>query len=297
MKTLHTIATLGVGLGLALPAHADLSSNLVAYWTFNDCNGVDATGRGHDLTFAGTRPDACVDGPKGKGLAFPFNGTDDRWWTVGSADFAVEKAVTYSAWINPARYEGTVVRKYINPNYGYEDKYVYLRGDGYIEFNLLGCFGTAMQSADVIPLDKWTHVAATYDGNYARIYINGRPSGLRETNHDCDVSDSGNNFTVGFSDYFGGPALYFQGGIDDVRVYQRTLTDSEIKQLYNQSIPVRIAGTAPWQTEHTVTCKNVTQGTEYILPASKRDDWACESRNLKFAPGDTVQVIIDGTRK
>jgi Concanavalin A-like lectin/glucanases superfamily len=290
VKALIAISSASLTLLLATPAYADLTSDLVARWTFNDCNGVDATGRGHDATLLGTPPDACVPGPKKLGLAFPFNGTNNSFVSTNSADFYVDTAVTYSAWINPARGNAFILRKWSN-----EDKYMSVRSDQRIGFYLASCMsGIELTSADTVPLNEWTHVAATYDGSFARIYINGQPSGLRETIASCNVADNLNNLYIGS---WNGTSTFFQGPMDDVRIYQRTLTATEIDQLYRQSVKAKIEGTADWGTKHTVTCKNITQGTQLVLQPTKRDDWNCERPDFQFDSGDTVRVIIDGTRQ
>jgi hypothetical protein len=289
VKALIAISSASLTLLLATPAHADLTSDLVAHWTFNDCNGVDVTGRGHDAQLIGTPPDKCVDGPKNLGLAFPFNGTDNHFTTPNSTDFYVDTAVTYSAWIKPERYGGAIVSKALYVEY----KLMRLGTDERIYFSVSPCTGIQLPSASTVSLNKWTHVAATYDGSFARIYVNGQPSGLLQTTASCDVNDYGANFNIGYEYYSG----RYQGAMDDVRVYQRTLTATEIDQLYRQSVRAKIEGTADWGTKHTVTCKNLTQGTQLVLQPTKRDDWNCERPDFQFDSGDTVRVIIDGTRQ
>lgn len=293
MKALIAISSASLTLLLATPAvYADLKSDLVAHWTFDDCNGVDVTGRGHDASLGGAPPDACVKGPKGLGQAFPFNGTDNYFVVPSSADFYVDTAVTYSAWIKPARGDGMILRK----SGSVEDKYLSLAGDERIHFYLYNCMSFIdLPSAVTVPFDVWTHVAVTYDGAFARIYINGNPSGLRETLASCNVGDSTGNLVIGRSSSTA--TSYFQGPMDDVRIYQRTLTATEIDQLYRLTVKGKIEGTADWGTKHTVTCKNITQGTQVTIPATRRDDWNCERADLQFNSGDTVKVIIDGTRQ
>jgi hypothetical protein len=293
VKALIAISSVSLTLLLATPAHADLTSDLVARWTFNDCNGVDATGRGHDATLIGTPPDACVTGPKKLDLAFRFNGTNNVFVATNSADFYVDTAVTYSAWIKPSRVDSTIFRKAGGAG---ENKYLRVGADQRAYFYIGDCMSSVVDlpSAAVVPLDEWTHVAGTYDGNFARIYVNGQASGLRETIASCNVADSTAELYIGGSSR---TTFLFQGTIDDVRIYQRTLTATEIDQLYRLSVKGKIEGTADWGTKHTVTCKNLTQGTQAVLQATKRDDWNCERADIDFNSGDTVRVIIDGTRQ
>ena len=79
--------------------------------------------------------------------------------------------------------------------------------------------------------NNWTFICATYDGNYARLYINGN----------LTIKDNG----YGFGEIYyqpGGLAIgregdhssnYFEGIIDEVRLYNCALTENEISILYH----------------------------------------------------------------
>ena len=74
----------------------------------------------------------------------------------------------------------------------------------------------------VISNGSWYHVAATYDGNYQKIYINGT---LVKTSSDLNtVLPSGtSNYYIGLS-----TAAYFSGRIDEVRIWNDVRTAAEI---------------------------------------------------------------------
>jgi hypothetical protein len=88
----------------------------------------------------------------------------------------------------------------------------------------------------------------------------------------------------------------FNGVIDEVRIYNRVLSQAEISALYYQVYPPKISGTAPWATSHTVVCQNLTQNKQVQLPATTDGNWNCEAAGLKFNHGDTAKVIITGKR-
>jgi hypothetical protein len=77
-------------------------------------------------------------------------------------------------------------------------------------------------------IDEWNLVTAVYDGTNLRVYLNGyeedflaKTGNITATDTVCRVgNDTGTN--------------YFDGDIDDVRVYNRALTAIQVEALYNQ---------------------------------------------------------------
>jgi len=112
------------------------------------------------------------------------------------------------------------------------------------------CFGfnTAAGDAFGIPPssfsyanNKWFHVVAIFyngvpDATNNEIWING----VKQDIYQCFGTTSANVSarTAGFIGRWGNPSLYFNGSIDDVHIYNRALSSSEIEQLYkNPSCP------------------------------------------------------------
>jgi hypothetical protein len=75
-----------------------------------------------------------------------------------------------------------------------------------------------------LPTDTWTHLAATFDGSTQRLYVNGELVGTRP--QAGDISVSGGKLRIGGSSGSGDD--YLTGYIDEVRVYNRALTQAEI---------------------------------------------------------------------
>ncbi len=76
--------------------------------------------------------------------------------------------------------------------------------------------------------DQWYHVAITYDGTYMRLYVDG-------------VEDSNKLYTGGIKDTTGIDLTlstgwskgYFMGVIDEVTIWNRSLSGAEIQEIYN----------------------------------------------------------------
>jgi formylglycine-generating enzyme required for sulfatase activity len=99
----------------------------------------------------------------------------------------------------------------------------------------LGCWYYGFNGANyIIPIGQWIHFCLAIDGTSRKIYING--SLIFQANDyfgniGYPVTDIGN--------FPGDPNTHSaRGTFDDVRIYNRALSDSEILQLYNASIPV-----------------------------------------------------------
>lgn len=81
-----------------------------------------------------------------------------------------------------------------------------------------------------IPLLQWHHIVCTYNGAQLRIFQNGVLTGtLAETG---TIPNTGVNLQIGRQANGGGP-ITFRGDVDQVRIYNRALNQSEIQTLYN----------------------------------------------------------------
>ena len=76
---------------------------------------------------------------------------------------------------------------------------------------------------------NWHHVVATYDGSLAKLYLDGNLIG---TGSAGAVSTSSANLAIGA--YNNGVDALFNGSIDQVRIFNRAITATEVETLYNE---------------------------------------------------------------
>jgi hypothetical protein len=83
-----------------------------------------------------------------------------------------------------------------------------------------------MTASEPLPLGRWVHLAATYDGEMMRLYMDGSECGAFE--RAGKVGANGSPLVLG--NYEVGSKAHFIGLLDDVRLYRRALTSEEIRE-------------------------------------------------------------------
>ena len=171
-------------------------------------------------------------------------------------------ALTLAAWVAPAKpprsYQSLLYRgKRQGPSLQQIHFYLCLC-DGRLEFKFKdekGAWQGAMRNADrflvpgqaAVPLAsvpsvaarRWSHVAATFDRGRVVLFLNGKAI-LQGQCPTRQLTPNAHPLTIGEAQsQTGHRAYYFPGLIDDVRVYNRALTASEIAQMYGQARPTK----------------------------------------------------------
>jgi hypothetical protein len=171
--------------------------------------------------------------PSGRfGHALSFDGVDD-WVTIADANaLDLTTGMTLEAWVNPSALSGwrTAVLKEAPNALAYA---LYAHDNAprpAVTITVAGLDRSAL-GASALPLNTWTHLAATYDGTTLRLFVNGVQVGT--------LAVSGPMATSAGALRIGGNAVwgeYFSGLIDEVRIYNRALTAAEIQS--DMNVPV-----------------------------------------------------------
>lgn len=102
-----------------------------------------------------------------------------------------------------------------------------------VEMSWINGSTRTIQSAVAIPENEWHHIAVTHDGTTARLYIDG----VLETTTALPLPlDTSNAFLIGAAGRDGSTTAHFDGNIDEVRVWNATLTANQIRFLMNQEL-------------------------------------------------------------
>ena len=208
------------GLTLTDPAQAEL----VAWWRLDEGSGMmafDSSGNGNDASFEGS-PAWVEDGKFGKALK--FDGSSDYLAVPDSESLDINAdQLSIAAWINGEDWPAAnhIVRKIADTGTG--SIYMIRVQPETVRVYLNTSAGeTIVQGTTVLTTNEWYHVGLIYDGTEARIYVNGQLD--ISMNVSGELTESNNELRIGR----GEPAGYFVGMIDDVRLYNHALTESEL---------------------------------------------------------------------
>jgi hypothetical protein len=205
----------------------DQAQGLVGYWPFDEGSGNiarDYSGNGNNGTL--------VNGPTwttGKvGGALSFDGVDDNVVVPHNLSLNITSSITIMAWIKPR----TPFRDFFSKT-DYDIMRIILDESGVnnvkVVYTIGGIEVTTLSENNVISPDTWRQITYRYNGSQTRIFIDGNPSG-------SPVSASGalrtNSSDIWFRWGNGTYQSWYKGLIDEVRLYNRALSDAEIKALY-----------------------------------------------------------------
>jgi Ca2+-binding RTX toxin-like protein len=199
--------------------------------------------------------DGSVDGAEwveaGKfGSALSFDGEDDLVEVADASDLQLSGDFTLEAWAKPSesRYWGPILNKETE---GFVSYQLYAGGEtpgvaeGYVaqrdwEF-------AQATAPETMPAETWTHLALTCDGSHLRLYEDGA---LVDTASACSAQQSDGELLIGGNEVF---SEYFEGLIDEVRVYDRALVLEEIQD--DTETPVDGSG-GPGEEGEAPVCHN-----------------------------------------
>lgn len=205
-------------------------NGLVGYWSFDEIVAgkiPDLSGEENHGTPRPLYPDNyphLVNSKNAKMVkAGSFDGIDD-FVACGDDESLNPVNLTVEAWIYPKAEPVSIFSAIANKKSSYIlDRYSTKK----IRFYLYGLTVKAHFSASDILLNQWTHVVGTWDGSRVKIYLNGV---LDKDEGDTGTIDTGTDLLIGS---FIGTGKFFDGWIDEVRVYNRALLLPEIKKHYD----------------------------------------------------------------
>jgi len=266
---------------------SSLSQGLVGWWTFDGKNLIsnvaDSSGLGNNgyMQGFGATSTAVTQGVSGQGLK--FDGRNDYVKTSWTSDtYFSDTTFSVSFWVKSSASGSNggycLICKDAISSSGWRIRFngaatnrlmVEYRGPGD------GGIGTNYRVSSVSVVDgKWHHVTVinttnttVIGGNDINIYIDGILSQGSLTNNGVYYV-SANAIRSGF-----GGSGYFNGSLDDVRIYSRALSASEIKQLYNAGAGSKV--NASQQTDTTTSLKTGLVG-----------HWTFDSKDLKTNVAD-----------
>ncbi|WP_272473957.1 LamG-like jellyroll fold domain-containing protein [Baekduia alba] len=250
--TAPTSATTYTATYTATPCPA--YTGLVGQWGFDEATGTTtADGSGNGLTGTITGAAHTTTGKFGNDLT--FNGTNTQVSVADNAKLDLTTGMTLEGWINPTTLGSTWRTVAIKENTGALVYALYANNDtGKASGHVSTPAESDTRSTSAIPLNTWTHVATTYDGATLKLYVNGVLATSKA------VTGSMPNSAGALK--FGGNSIWgewFQGQLDEMRLYSRALTAGQIQS--DMTTPVTCTGAPPTPVLATTPASLTFSGT------------------------------------
>jgi len=175
-------------------------------------------------------------------FAGDFNGTDAALQIEDDPSISGLSEITLSIWVNPNSLSSVnmIWSKGSDTSNDFSREWFWrIETDGtmILIFTSGNTTDFRLDSSGTIPTGTYTHLAATYDGSQMKLFING----LEDTSRSVSGSiqdDSGKSLIGAQTDGNGGSASsaiqFFDGLMDQARIFDRALTTSEISDLFNE---------------------------------------------------------------
>ena len=219
---------------------------LLAHWEFDEvtgsecrnCSGATSPELSSALDVHANREPARVRGVYGKAL--DLTGESQLPVAIGPA-LADLAQVTFSAWVRPTDLSG--YRELFRQECPSRLLFSF-QNDGTILSLGLNVDGYLECDANIQPalvLDgQWHHCAATFDGRAMRVYLDGRQIAEHARPGHLQVQTDVPAF-IGSS---GGSGEFFQGSIDELRIYREALDAAQVAALYQHGLQALAHGSA-----------------------------------------------------
>ena len=247
------------------------SDSLIGYWRLDrSVSGsggtvLDYSGSGRD----GTARNGVNTGSEGvfSTNTFAFDGTDDK---VTTADIDLSEH-TLSFWLylekdSTNNWDMILANGDGDASQGGRNPALWLNNDGTntLHFKISDCNNNneGVDATSPITSQKWHHIAQTYDPDTEtqKVYINGE---LDSTDNICaPIGTSNNPFTLG--KFRSDKWAAFPMKLDEVMIYNRSLTESEVKRDYFRGNPFKGNYSRQISSTNSTTWKEVEIETSTI---------------------------------
>lgn len=296
---------IGPAAGFAPDSGNSLKNDLIAYWKMDEASGsssIDYVG-GNNAAWHTTQ---VVDGKIGKGQNV---WASNSWLSVDNTAAFSKDYMTVAGWVKPTRFRAGDFASIFNYRPSTNNAGMTLEYAGYeglangqlqCQINIMTQPNTPSGASLItavdqkITLNAWNHVACSYDGTTAKLYINGSLVKSAAIAGKMRRLDTGMNLWMG-RNLISNEAIY--GHVDEMGYWGRALTQTEINDLYNggqgNTYTLEQTSTNPETSLKLSSRAPVATGQEFTVPVHARSD--IENSNLFVAkinfPKDLLEVV------
>ncbi|MDQ7090687.1 MAG: LamG domain-containing protein [Methylococcales bacterium] len=257
MKIHSLLIITAVGLVLSGNALADLQSGLVAYYPFNG-NANDESGNANNPTVNNSV--LTTDRLENAESAYQFENSVIS--TPTSNSISPTSSVSISAWVYPdhkAEWHPIMTKRFSESESPFNSYILDSSSSNSSNNKWRFCLSNNSRNSQACTADNedlktnsWTQVTGVYTGSYIKLYVNGLlKSSLSKTGA---IGYTSLPLRIGQTEASGGQG--FNGKIDEVKIYNRALSDCEVKALYDGTGTCQdVVTTTPSTTQEPTTCE------------------------------------------
>lgn len=220
-------------LGGDISSGAFLSKGLVGYWKLDETSGNAVDSSGKAITLTDTNTVAFVGGKFAN--AGDFESTSSEYqYAADNASLSLTGDVTISAWIKPESVTAATLFDIAGKWDGANESYLLAQYGDEIRYYIDSSSNYVTTDSTNLAVGTWYHVTASYQASSAtvRILVNGIAQAATITGTiPTSIGDDAGRFQIGAEDSTLGAANFYDGVIDDVRIYNWAFGGHEALEL------------------------------------------------------------------
>jgi Tol biopolymer transport system component len=218
---------LGTGYGEQVSFKTfNLSNGLIAYYPFNG-NANDESGNNNNGVINGAVSAINRFGVANK--SFSFDSITSNISIDDNPSFHSLNQITISVWFNAtdsSNFWTKLVGKHFDASGG---SFYLIWEHNYVRFSAITDYQYGGLTSDNLILGSWHHACGVYNGTLMELYIDGLL--VNSVPNSGVISETNYPITIGISERWN---EFFYGSIDDIRIYNRALTNVEVLQLFHE---------------------------------------------------------------
>ncbi len=298
---------------------ADITNGLVAYYNFEGLAGtlgetvVDQSGHGHDglcrQDQSTLKAPTLVPGPDGLGDALNFDGAF-YLQIPNHPDFNLSDNITLAAWVSVDAFDQDWQTMFCRGDWSWRLHRSGSSDNGAFHMSgLVNGYGVDGTTTNLRVPKRWLHLVGTYkNGVGAKLYINGALEASNTGVSGLINISGGDPVTIGAQIDSGVLRRQWRGQIDEVRLYNRALSATDVTELHNLvltnfngrpalTVPADQVLNAPTNLQLTATVRD--DGTP--LPADTANPDPKDQNKLRWnwsvvsAPAGSAGVVWSGS--
>jgi hypothetical protein len=211
---------------------SDIPAGIISHWKFDEDQGsiaYDSAGNNHGIVYGAQWTTGQIDG------ALYFDGLNDYVMIPNESYFDITDRITLAVWIKVNSLDRGWQAIITKGDWAW--RLQRSRENNVIEFALTwippeGGYGNIVGRGNIND-GRWHHICGTYDGAHIRLYMDGVEDSASPAAYSGGISTNNYNVLIGENAQL--PGRYWNGLIDDVRIYVRALSAGEVQGLYSMS--------------------------------------------------------------